>query len=167
MVYFISDMHFDDINILVYSRPQFLNIKEMNDLIIKNWNEKINDEDTVYIVGDVGNIDYLEKLNGKKIIITGNHDNAEEIVKRYPDIKVYDKPIIEKWMILSHEPVMFLPKEVPYLNIHGHLHQFDYRCGNSLNWYDGNRYFNVSCEKIGYTPISVEEIIKIIGYIKN
>lgn len=167
MVYFIADMHFDDLNILVYSRQQFKNIKIMNDLIVKNWNEVITDEDIVYILGDIGNLEYLEKLNGKKIIITGNHDNADEICRKYPDIKIYDKPIIEKWMILSHEPMMFLPKEAPYLNIHGHLHQFDYRCGNSLNWYEGNRHFNVSCEKINYTPISLDDIIKLIGYIKN
>ena len=165
MEYFISDTHFSDPNILIYSRPNFKSIEEMNNLIVKNWNETVTNKDTVYILGDIGNLEYLNKLNGNKIIIIGNHDRYEEILDKYPDIKVYDKPIIEKWMILSHEPIVFLPKEAPFLNIHGHLHQFDYRYGTSLNWYDGNRYFNVSCEKINFTPISKEEIIKQIEYI--
>ena len=84
--------------------------------------------------------------------------------KEYHNLKIYDKPIINKWMFLSHEPILFLPKELPYLNIHGHLHQFDYRNGTSMNWYNGNRYYNVSCEKINYTPISIQDIIKNIGY---
>lgn len=165
MEYFIADMHFSDPNILIYSRPQFNTLNEMNELIVKNWNETVSDVDTVYILGDIGDLEYLNQLNGNKIIITGNHDNYDNITKKYPNIKVYDKPIIEKWMILSHEPISFIPKEAPFLNIHGHLHQFDYRVGTSMNWYDGNRYFNVSCEKINFTPISKEEIIKQIEYI--
>lgn len=165
-IYFISDTHFDDKNILIYSRPEFKNIKEMNKKIIENWNSIITNEDIVYHLGDVGNYELLKQLKGKIIVILGNHDNAEKFSEAVPDIKFYDKPIIEKFMFLSHEPISFLPKEIPYLNIHGHTHQFDYRAGTSLNWYDGNRYFNVSCEKIGYKPISIEEIIKIIGYEK-
>lgn len=167
MMFFISDMHFDDKNILIYSRSEFKNVQAMNNLIINNWNNLITNKDIVYILGDIGNFDYLSQLNGTKIIIIGNHDNYDDLKSKYPDIKIYDKPIIEKFMFLSHEPIMFLPKQIPYLNIHGHLHQFDYRCGDSLNWYDGNRYFNVSCEKINYTPISIDEIINIIGYTPN
>ena len=31
----------------------FNNIKEMNDALIKNWNKRVKDEDTVYIIGDL------------------------------------------------------------------------------------------------------------------
>lgn len=165
MIYFIADTHFDDPNILIYSRQQFKTVQENNDLIIKNWNNVVKEDDIVYHLGDFGNYDYIDKLNGDIRIIKGNHDDEEMFRKKYPHIKFYDKPILDGWMILSHEPISFLPKEAPYLNIHGHLHQFDYRAGTSLNWYEGNRYFNVSCEKINYTPISVKEIIDIIGYI--
>lgn len=164
MEYFISDTHFDDENILIYSRPEFKTVQESNEFIIKNWNNVVTNNDTVWHLGDIGNPKYLEQLNGNIIIIAGNHDNVEKLQKEYPNLKIYDKPIINKWMFLSHEPIAFLPKELPYLNIHGHLHQFDYRNGMSMNWYDGNRYYNVSCEKINYTPISISDIIKDIGY---
>lgn len=165
MIYFISDMHFDDKNVLMYFRPEFDNIEDMNDLIINNWNKIVTDKDTIYILGDIGNYKYLKMLKGNKIIILGNHDNAEDLIKIQPNIKFYDKPIILDYMFLSHEPIPFLTKQIPYLNIHGHLHNFNYRENMSINWYDGNRYFNVSCENINYTPISLNEIIKIIGYI--
>ena len=168
MDYYIADTHFDDENILIYSRPQFKSVKEMNELIIKNWIDTVkSDEDTVWHLGDVGNCEYLKDLPGKKIIILGNHDNEEEIRKTLPGAKIYDMPIIDRFLFLSHKPIEFLPKEIPYLNIHGHLHQYDYRMTDGLNWYKGNRYFNASCEKIGFKPISALDIMKKIGYKKT
>lgn len=165
MNYYISDTHFNDINIMVYSRPQFKDINEMNELIMKNWNAKVGPDDTVFHCGDVGDYSFLNRLNGNIIVILGNHDNEEKLRKIYPNVKIYDRPVLEGWRILSHDPVSFIPKEAPYLNIHGHLHQFDYRAGTSMNWYDGNRYLNVSCEKINYTPVSDAEMLEMIGYI--
>lgn len=163
-VFYIADTHFGDKNILIYSRSHFKNIEEMNNIIINNWNNIVKKEDTVYLLGDVGDYEYLKLLNGNIIIVLGNHDNEDKLREVCPNIKIYDKPIIDKWMFLSHEPISFLGPQIPYLNIHGHLHQFNYRLTDSLNWYEGNRYFNVSCEQIGYTPIPRNKIIELIGY---
>ena len=163
-IFFISDTHFNDRNILIYARQQFKSLEEMNELIISNWNSVVKERDIVYHLGDFGDYSFLDRLNGEIIIIKGNHDDEEKLKAVRPDIKFYDKPIVDGWMFLSHEPIVFLGPQVPYLNIHGHLHQFDYRMTDSLNWYDGNRYFNVSCEKINYTPINVMDIIDLIGY---
>ena len=64
---------------------------------------------------------------------------------------------------LSHEPITFMPKECPYLNIHGHLHSLIYGT-EDRTWKGGNRYFNVSVERINYTPISLEEITNLLKY---
>lgn len=52
--------------------------------IIKDWNNKVKDDDIVLIAGDISwamkieetkeDFLFLEKLKGKKIIIKGNHD---------------------------------------------------------------------------------------------
>lgn len=52
--------------------------------IEKNWNSIVNDDDTVVIAGDISwamgfdelyaDFDFINKLNGKKIILKGNHD---------------------------------------------------------------------------------------------
>ena len=60
---------------------------------------------------------------------------------------------------LSHEPITFMPKECPYLNIHGHLHSLIYGT-EDRTWKGGNRYFNVSVERINYTPISFTGLLK-------
>lgn len=52
--------------------------------IMENWNSKIKKEDTVLIAGDISwalklenamaDLDFIHNLNGKKILIKGNHD---------------------------------------------------------------------------------------------
>ena len=79
MKYYISDIHFGHYNIIRMDGRPFENTEEMDKTIIKNWNNRVTDEDEVYIVGDVGfkgnpPQDYLKQLNGKKILIIGNHD---------------------------------------------------------------------------------------------
>ena len=54
MIWFTSDLHFNHLNILKYepkSRP-FENVAEMNEALIKNWNDRVKPEDTVFVLGD-------------------------------------------------------------------------------------------------------------------
>lgn len=54
------------------------------DRIEKNWNKIVTADDTVVIAGDISwamnfdelksDFDFIERLNGKKIILKGNHD---------------------------------------------------------------------------------------------
>ena len=62
-------------------------------------------------------------------------------------------PIIyEKFWMLSHEP-LYVNKNMPYCNIHGHIHSL--KC-------DSKHYFNVSVECINYKPINFEKIKKLV-----
>lgn len=163
MKYFIADIHNKDENILTYEHRPFSSTEEMRNTIINNWNNQVTDEDEIYLLGDIGDIEILGELKGKIIIVTGNHDNAEEIKARYPHIEVNTHPIMVGYLWLSHEPIGYMPPEIPYLNIHGHLHRFNYGLVGR-KWKDGNRYFCVSVEQINYTPISEEEIAKSIEF---
>lgn len=165
MDYFIADLHNNDDNILIYEHRPFKNLTSMRETIINNWNSLITDSnnDTIYLLGDIGDIDILEFLKGKIIIVTGNHDNAEEIKRRYPHIEVNTHPIMVGPLWLSHEPIGYMPPECPYLNIHGHLHRFNYGLFDRT-WKGGNRYFCVSVEQINYTPISIEKIGELLQY---
>lgn len=163
MKFFISDLHIGDNNILTYEHRPFTSLKKMKETIIDNWNKTVTDTDTVYLLGDIGDISILKKLKGNIVIVCGNHDNAEEIKEKFPHIEVNKHPIMIDNMWLSHEPIGYMPPEIPYINIHGHLHRFDYGFAGR-KWEDGNRYFNVSVEKINYTPISFDSIKKCIEY---
>jgi calcineurin-like phosphoesterase family protein len=162
MEYFIGDLHNNDENIITYEHRPFKDTREMRDVIIRNWNEIVKDDDIVYLLGDIGDIEILVHLNGKIIIVVGNHDNIEDIRNRYPHIEVCAHPIMVENLWLSHKPIGYMPPEIPYLNIHAHLHRFSYGLTNRL-WNKGNRYFCVSVEQINYTPISIDEISKALG----
>ena len=163
MEYFISDLHIDDENILDYEHRPFANLKEMEDTIIRNWNNKVEEDDTIYLLGDIGNPFILNKLKGHIVLVCGNHDNYEYLKNLYPSLEISKYPIMVNGLWLSHEPITFLPKECPYLNIHGHLHSLIYGT-EDRTWKGGNRYFNVSVERINYTPISLYEIGNILEY---
>lgn len=163
MEYFISDLHIDDENILDYEHRPFANLKEMEDTIVHNWNNKVKEDDIVYLLGDIGNPLILNKLKGHIVLICGNHDNYDELKELYPSLEISKYPIMVHGLWLSHEPITFMPKECPYLNIHGHLHSLIYGT-EDRTWKGGNRYFNVSVERINYTPISLEEIANFLKY---
>lgn len=146
-VYVISDMHFDDTFLMKAQHEKFADVKEKNELIIKNWNRKVTDTNAkVYILGDIGfNREMLKeivpRLRGYKILILGNHDSFAKSF--YEDLfdEVYDTPVFySKRIVLSHHPI---PVEPGVINIHGHTHLIDVA---------GGQHFNVCVERIEYTP---------------
>ena len=84
MKFFTADTHFSHHNILEYCNRPFQNIEDMNEHIIRKWNKKVRPDNIVYHLGDVGfkNLDHiLDRLNGRKVLITGSHD--KNVAKRY------------------------------------------------------------------------------------
>ena len=85
--YLVSDTHFNHSNIIKDCSRPFSNIEEMNKVIIDNWNNIVDKEDTVYHLGDFGFgtkeelKEIFDKLNGKKYLIMGNHDRR--VGKKY------------------------------------------------------------------------------------
>ena len=163
MDYFLADLHNMDENIMTYEHRPFKSPVEMRETLISNWNSAVNSVDTVYLLGDIGKTEILSRLNGQLIIVSGNHDDPEQIKKDFPEIEINVHPIMVGGLWLSHEPIGFMPPECPYLNIHGHLHRFNYGL-TKRRWSDGNRYFCVSAEQVGYTPISIEQIAEKLEY---
>ncbi len=80
MIYFTSDLHLGHANAIKLCRRPFSCVEEMDETLIANWNERVTNGDTVYILGDLlfrnhtPTESYLDRLKGKKHLITGNHD---------------------------------------------------------------------------------------------
>lgn len=163
MDFYSADWHIGDNNILTYEHRPFKDLDEMEHIIVCNHNNTVSDGDTSYLLGDIGDIRVLSKLKGRIVVVCGNHDNYDELREMYPDMEIIRYPIFHNNTWLSHEPLGYMPPEIPYLNIHGHLHRFNYGL-LERDWASGNRYFCVSMEQIGYTPISREEIKRRIKY---
>lgn len=85
MFYFTSDLHFNHVNILSYTKRPWKSVEEMNEGLISNWNNIVKKEDTVYVLGDfaMGNRkeipNFLSRLNGEIVLIAGNQDSANSI----------------------------------------------------------------------------------------
>ena len=88
MNYFIADLHIYHRNILKYCRQNFSNLDEMHKDMISRWNAVVSPDDTVYNLGDLafqagsmkGEINaILYALNGKHILLKGNHDDRKKI----------------------------------------------------------------------------------------
>lgn len=158
--FFIADTHFGHSKIIDYCNRPFNDVSEMDNYIINTWNQFVKKDDIVYHLGDfaLGNIDkvaeYRSKLNGRIFLVMGNHDGYS--VRKYYEAgfdKVYDKPIIyQDFFILSHQP-LFITENMPYANIFGHVHN-----NPEYTNYTSNT-FCVSCERINYKPILIDNIV--------
>ena len=163
--FIIADTHFGDKSIITMepARQQFISSNEMDDFIISKWNHSVSEEDTVYVIGDFilsSDREYifsiLERLNGKIILVKGNHDQPSlNILKLKPEkVEIVEYPIIldEFWM-LSHYP-MYISEAMPYANIFGHVH------GNPMYNTVSSRSFCACVERTNFEPVDFEEIKK-------
>jgi calcineurin-like phosphoesterase family protein len=80
MIFFTADQHFGHANIIKHCGRPFSKSAEMDEALLDKWNSCIGHNDTIYIIGDLffRNTtfaqDYLNRMNGKKHMIIGNHD---------------------------------------------------------------------------------------------
>lgn len=132
-VWFTSDTHFWHENILRYCNRPFKTISEMNEELIRRWNETVPGEGVVFHLGDFAFggskewNDVISRLNGKIYLILGNHDMKQikqgfmqrfEHVTQQMTIRVGGQSII-----LNHNP--FLAYGGAYRNVwqlFGHVH---------------------------------------------
>ena len=68
-VYFYSDPHFNDPE-MAHLRKNYIGDEEQ----IKRINSKIGKYDTLVVLGDVGDIEWVRKIRGYKVLVMGNHD---------------------------------------------------------------------------------------------
>lgn len=165
MIYFTSDLHIGHENILSMCQRPFDNIEDMNETLIKNWNQMIQPKDTVYILGDFffmipveeANV-IIKKLKGKKILIQGNHDlNYEKtLFDEICEFKIikYNK----KKFILMHYPLLEWPHYFQGgIHLHGHQHntqEYNLEMKNQ-----GILRYDVGVDANDFKPICIDEII--------
>lgn len=174
MYYFISDLHFGSINILK-ERLIFRNPDEMDLYLIEKWNNKVRRDDTVYIVGDLGgnySIDLetrIANLNGKKILVQGNHDiqwlDSENVrlSKYFEKIENYLEVKLDGYYLtLCHYPLIEWDGSRRQHNsymLHGHIHTRVGKTYNIIKEYEP-RLLNCCPEINNYEPVTIEELIK-------
>lgn len=164
-VFFIGDTHFGHKAIVTKykTRPGFETIEEHDEFLVKAWNETVKKKDIVYHLGDIAfgdNIEILDRLNGRKRLILGNHDelHISEYIKYFEEVH----GVIKKYgMWISHMPIHpqeFFGKKA---NLHGHIHD----PSKSIK---DPRYICLSVENLeGYKPITLDAIKERVAAIEE
>jgi calcineurin-like phosphoesterase family protein len=164
-----SDLHFGHKNIIGFcpeTRARFRNdVNYMNEQMVKEWNDLIAPEDTVYILGDVAFLpaakatEYVRRLNGCKILIQGNHDrkllqdadfrSCFEEIHHYLDVQCNETKVV-----MFHYPIAeFDQQHRGSVHFHGHLH-------GGVSGLEHYRVLDVGMDATGMIAISMEDAIK-------
>lgn len=170
-IFFTSDHHFGHKKINEYSARPFESIDEMDEELIKRWNEKVGVDDEVYHLGDVGLMSsgklrkILEQLNGKIYLIKGNHEkSAEACHTRFEWIKDYYELIIpdedfprgEQLIVLFHYAIReWNAKHWGTYHLYGHSHGMLEDDINSLS-------FDIGVDCHNFYPLSYQEVKEIM-----
>lgn len=142
MFYYISDLH-------IGCKNSFENrTLEHDQLIINNWNNIVHNNDTIYILGDIGKMgsnkdnsyvaSIISQLKGSKVLCIGNHDyeglKDSRISQLFTEITPY-KEIIDNFnginhhVVLSHYPIYSWNGAYKgWIHLYGHTHNnFDHK----------------------------------------
>ena len=141
MNYYISDLHFFSKNQtaegLNFDNRPFKNVDEMHGVILNNWNSRVTNGDTVYILGDISNrgknedlIALVAKLKGKKVLIIGNHEDIRDYRYKqlfhaiYDYLEITDHADKQPYkLVLCHYPIlMWNGQHNGTILLYGHLH---------------------------------------------
>lgn len=154
----------------LYVPRGFNSIYEMNDAIVTNWNNIIDMDDDIYVLGDLmlndndTGLNLLKSLKGKIHIIKGNHDTdtrielykeCENVVEVVPAAFINYKGY---HFFLTHFPCLTSNLEKEYLrqatlNLFGHTHS------KEKFYQDMPFMYNVACDAHNCTPVYIEDII--------
>ena len=161
-VRFIADLHLGHTNMAL--KRGFATVEEHDEYIIEKYNSVVSKRDVTYILGDVtmeksAPYELLDRLNGMKHVVLGNHDRRQDVKKLLEYVESVAGMIQYKGVMLTHCPIH--PMELEYRfnkNIHGHIHDKQVLLSDSCFEEPDKRYICVSCERVDYTPKTLEEL---------
>ncbi len=172
-IFFTSDLHLGHKNIIEYCGRPHKSLEHMNKELIRRWNERVKEEDMIFVLGDfcfrnspggkdgegatVKAIDYIWQLKGQKIFLKGNHDKnnslktpIDSLVIKYGGEEIYcchrpeDADLTYKYCFVGHVHGMWTFK---YINL----------C----------LLVNVGVDRWSFYPIKFHEIMREISHWKK
>ena len=179
-VFLVSDTHFGHAGVCKFTHPDDPEVKlrpwddadEMDEEMIRRWNDRVRPNDKVYHLGDVvinrKALKTLSRLNGDKVLIRGNHDifRDDEYREYFRELRAYH---VMNGLILSHIPVHEASLGRFGCNIHGHLHASRVKKVHGVDACTGEilygteidpRYWCACVEQTDFAPILFEDALK-------
>ena len=186
MIFYTSELMLGDNEYLCKSNRHFTNILTMNSVIISSWNQMVSGSDDVYILGGVGDFEYLKSLNGNKRLIMSSyemkHFNDQRRKKTGDpydelDVEIYEKFLYNNYGIVSvnHTGRMikktctgkfvWLTTNPSYtksdmFNVYGCIGDFQKMVSNGINASVGvNNYYPISETELEYYSKHVDKLV--------
>ena len=172
MIFFTSDSHFGHARIIELCRRPFSDVNEMNEVLIQRWNSVVGPGDTVYHLGDFfmgpkETVFLRKRLNGRIVLIKGNHDKKDSLLKEAGIDEIHRSLELEldgHKLFLAHIPMhldsgeRFYPEDLKKtapahcdLFLCGHVHGAWKRQGNTIN---------VGADVSDFTPLTLTQLLE-------
>ena len=169
-IFFTADLHCGHKNIIKYCDRPFNNINEMNQTLVNNWNDVVLEDDIVFVLGDFSYkmksndiLHILKSLNGRKVLITGNHDYKGIMKKQYlkdefeliiPLLEIGVNDSSKRLISLCHYAMLTWPQSNK-----NSWHLFGHSHGNlNGDLRLSNRQMDVGVDCNNYKPFTYQEI---------
>lgn len=170
--FFTSDLHFGHSRIIEYCNRPFENVHAMNTALIENWNARVKDDDTVYLLGDVSFLpasrtdEILAVLKGKIHLIRGNHDKKSKLnfgrfasVNDLLGVKIQEPGFQGKgqYIVMCHFALkVWEHRHHGAWHIYGHSH-------GSMPDDPKSKSIDIGVDCHGYKPVSFAELSAIMA----
>lgn len=169
-IFFTSDTHYCHNNIIRYCNRPFNNFKEMDEVLISKWNNKVPPDGIVFHLGDfcfAGSDKWKEivsQLNGHIILIKGNHDHVSKGMEALFDYVSLEMSIeIDKHKVyLNHYPFLTYAgayNSKPVIQLFGHVHSNSTNADSGRLKYLFPTQYDVGVDNNNYVPISWDEVL--------
>ena len=161
--FFSADHHFHHDRIIGYCKRPFKHTREMDNTMIARYNSRVQDDDTVYFIGDLFDLQLgknfyiverlVNKLKGRKILILGSHDYLEPFKYIEAGFESVHTSLQVGEFVLVHDPaVSCVNRSMIFLC--GHVHDLFRIRLNAIN---------IGVDAWNFFPVSEEEIQKLIS----
>lgn len=166
---YIGDVHAYDPCVVNWTHSNFRDLQDYAEYITERWNGTVSNQDLVIVNGDIGiscieTINLYKNLNGKKILVIGNHDSEWLHNPVLHDLFQYVTPCLKaENLIITHcpEDLQRYGRKPGMYAIHAHHHEYS---TNSMQacfqqYTCDNLRLNCSCPLNNYKPCTLPELI--------
>lgn len=182
-VFFTSDLHLGHKGVIEFCKRPFASVEAMDEALIKRYNARVRNDHVVYFLGDVSfhppriGIPQLQRLNGIKILVQGNHDKWSPTQYRNVFVEVVQEAVIDlagHRIRLSHYPPgpsdngdpnaeKYLKRNLHLRPVRAHSSEMVF-CGHVHEmWKTREDYIvNVGVDVWNYAPVGPSDIMKLL-----
>lgn len=162
--FFYSDPHFGHANVIRYDERPFRDVEHMTRELVSRYNSVVAPDHTVLWVGDCffakleQSVEIMRSLNGRKMLVRGNHDRSNGKMLGLGFELVADKMTLLVAGVtteVQHHPPQYSREKA---SIHGHTHQKDAVHGRNVC---------VSVTAWDYFPVSYGAVSDLVWRMKQ